>query len=386
MAFPDGWGQYHKITVDSSKVVGNVNNFVVPLVGGNFLATVYSNTQANGEDLRFSLDTSGASQLPFEVVNWSTASITSGEVYVKTDSLATASDKEIFCWYDNDSASALSVDDDYGRNAVWSDYVAVYHLNDTYNGSASEVVDSAGTWHGFSDETAPTRVAGRLGIYANNFNDNAALNLGNVSVLNEATGLYINSWFNPDTLQVVGVITRRQTDYAGFSHGLYNPSDELSLATDEGDPGDPDRLITRTDTLNLGTDSWHHSQVTWNGNASNVHYYVIDGEIESNSIQNGSGATKLGTAESTDRVVIGADWRATSNYDFYFDGFLEEIRISDSDRSTAFMKTEFNAQATTSLFSSPSDPVAYSSPAGGDTDPVGLGCLTMMGGIWGRGS
>lgn len=111
------------------------------------VSAFWSNIQSNGGDLLVT-SSDGSTQLPLEIV-WISAVSAQGEIYFKdTGSLLTSasSTKNIYyLYFGNTSATQPSVSSTYGRNNVWTEYSAVFHMNDTSNsvGNAIAITTSA---------------------------------------------------------------------------------------------------------------------------------------------------------------------------------------------------------------------------------------------------
>ena len=137
MAFPTGWGRRAAIVIDA--VNEALTDFPVHLDRDCFPAEALDSGSANkalsdGADLRFSTTTAGTTELPFEVVRWvqdATLGNRKATVHVKVPALSVGATTTIYVWYKNASATMPAVGDANGRNAVWSSYAHVLHLNDT---------------------------------------------------------------------------------------------------------------------------------------------------------------------------------------------------------------------------------------------------------------
>ena len=165
MAFPTGWNRKAPLVIQNGQVSGSGShtNFPVLLTEDNFPSEIFdadgSNPAQNGGgDLRFSSDSAGTTQLPVEVVSFVTDNDPANgtaEIWVKVASVSTSADTTIYVWYNTaGTESQPAVTDTYGRNAVWSDYQAVYHLDDDPSGSAPQLLDSTG--NGYNGTVAGT--------------------------------------------------------------------------------------------------------------------------------------------------------------------------------------------------------------------------------------
>lgn len=161
MAFPTGWNRRAAITIQSTQVsgTGTLTGFAVPLfpessngagdgIPYEALDSDGSNPAQNGGgDIRFSSDSAGTTQLPCEIVDFTTAtdpSTATAMVWVKCDPNG-SSDVTIYIWYNTSGTdSQPAVTDTYGRNNVWTgiggsdDYILATHL------SSTSPVDSSG--------------------------------------------------------------------------------------------------------------------------------------------------------------------------------------------------------------------------------------------------
>jgi hypothetical protein len=87
-------------------------------------------------------------------------------------------------------------------------------------------------------------------------------------------------------------------------------------------------------------DVWQHMVVTWDGSdtAANIHIYK-NGEEQTYSItQDGSVAQ---VSDAALPLIIGAKGDGTN----YFDGFIDEARISNNVRTSNWITTEYNNQS-----------------------------------------
>ena len=140
--FPNGWRMRATIGIKSARVGGaTLTNFPTffkwdgTQANSNLPSAMFSGNitaQSAGADVRFTTDSVGLSLMPVEVVSFSTTSPGKAEIWAKIPSISSASDTSIYAWWGNPLTSALAVSDTNGRNNVWSDYSAVYHLETVF--------------------------------------------------------------------------------------------------------------------------------------------------------------------------------------------------------------------------------------------------------------
>ena len=116
------------ITIDHTKVPGDLTDYVgliVPDASAGYSA-LYALCLEGGGDIRL-FKSDDTTELAREIVTFS-ASAETGEIHYKyAGTLSSSVDTDIHVYADG-SSSDYAVGATYGRNAVWSDYGAVYHL------------------------------------------------------------------------------------------------------------------------------------------------------------------------------------------------------------------------------------------------------------------
>ena len=175
--FPAGWKWRARLTQDYTKNSGNQSNFVSLLAWTGSLATsclpeamMKANgpyaAKSDGSDIRITTDATGLIQLPFEIVVFSTNSNTANavaEIYVKVPQVSSSVDTDIYIWWGAPDATAYRTFDTLGRNAVWTDYLMVFHFQNS-------LVDSTGNGFDATGVNSPTNVAGPIAGQSINFN------------------------------------------------------------------------------------------------------------------------------------------------------------------------------------------------------------------------
>ncbi len=126
-SFP-GWTHRIKLTVDSSKVQANLNNYPLYIDLSTFPKKFFTHVNSDGGDIRVSA-ADGITQLPREIVTIDTSNQT-GEVHFLAPTLSSDTDTNFYVYFGNSSASDYDINDEFGRNAVWKDYLAVYHFEE----------------------------------------------------------------------------------------------------------------------------------------------------------------------------------------------------------------------------------------------------------------
>jgi hypothetical protein len=341
MAFPIGWNKKAKLTIDHTKVSGsaNLSDFPVLLTEANFPAGAFLNSQNGGADLRFSSDIDGTTQLAHEVVNWDTVN-SKAEVWVKIPTVSYTADTDFYVWYDNDSATPLARTDTYGSDNVWdSNYKLVLHLNGNPNDSTSN------SYNGTNVNNTYDETYGKYGS-GSDFNGTSA-KITASNALNLPANYTLETWINPDALPSSGVFANifgkyYTTNDAGGTPGGY----EFRLYNDSGtqriDMGHYNGSLLNTE-YTLSTGVWSHLVGTWDG--TNFEVYV-------NGTSIGTGATASGNAQNTTKILNIGAFGLLNNAENgrWFNGKLDEVRISSTNRSDGWVATEYANQSSPATF------------------------------------
>ncbi|MDH5731769.1 MAG: DUF2341 domain-containing protein, partial [Gammaproteobacteria bacterium] len=343
--------QYRKlITIDSAQVTGTNSNIPILI---SITDTHLSAAQANGEDFLFT-SSDGTTKLDHEITayNDGTGALLA---WVKIPSLTDAADVDIYLYYGNSSAP-----DQQNTTDVWDgNFLGVWHLNE------SGITDETVTFGAFSDSTineydasqfyGADAASGKINN-AHELDGNDHIGTGVMSSL--ATTITMSMWFRSDDAGSIGndsiaqrLMTQHRTGAASrFTFGINNNR----LATAWNDAGTNWTQGEGTTTLSAGT--WYHGTVTYDG--TTVRLY-LNGTQEYSLVD-----TMI--APSGDLIYVGSQ---TSGR--YFDGGVDEVRISQGARSADWIATEYANQSNPSGFIT----VSESTPPAAITD-LATGTIT----------
>ena len=177
-------------SLTAPSVTGSASDLPTLVKYEDFTSTMLASLDAGGGDLRFSSDEAGTTQLACEVVTFTKA--TGDVVWVKVPSVSTSA--LIYVWGDNTGASQPAVGAGFGRNAVWSDFVAVAHLND--------LVDSTGSGNTLVNTGATQVTSGKFG---GGYSLNGSSNRLDADITINASPLTLSAWVQQDVLTADGM-------------------------------------------------------------------------------------------------------------------------------------------------------------------------------------
>ncbi len=326
-----GFAYRKNITIDSSKVLANLNDFpvLIDLYGDKDLFGV---RQSTGYDIIFT-DSSG-NKLDHEIESFE-QEIPRLVAWVKTD-LASSTDTTISMYFGNDTISNQA-----NPIGVWSNnYEGVYHLSEDPTGT---IFDSTANNNDGSSAGLMTSSDQVDGIFDGSIDfdgSNDFINVGDVGS-NFWPGVTAQAWIFHDTTgddRIIckspsGTTSEHIMSLAVVSSGS-NDRLRVRLSTDGGGGS---VALSRDSATTFTTGTWHHVAFTWDSTSERIYLY-IDGLQDSNSyFKDGDSLDDSSLPVILANVNTGAD-------DRHYDGKIDEARLSDVARSANWIGTEFNNQ------------------------------------------
>ena len=318
-----GYTHRKRITIDQTKIDADLTDFPVR-VNLNADGDIGALCRSDGYDIRFT-SSDGETLLKYERENFSVASSQAiGNFWVKVPSVSGSSDTVIYIYYGKSDAS-----DGADPENVWdSNFKMVQHLKDN---TTSQVLDSTsnnndGTKKGANE---PVEAAGQI-YKAQDFDgSDDYISLGSGASINITGALSIEAWVYIDS--VTGEPSIIDIDGLKYGFTAYTSAGDIWFYIHDG---------RNNAHASCGTGAWHHVVGTWDGtkDANGMKLY-IDGTLVAQHT-----STYDTTAVSGDTLQLGR--RLTANY---FDGKIDEVRISNVARSAAWIKASYHSEANSLL-------------------------------------
>lgn len=292
--FDAAWSYRVPIEVNPSYVSGssNLTSFPVYLDLSDLPAAFHTNVKTDGCDIRV-VESDETTETPFELVEYDSTGDT-GELHLLVDTLSYTATTTFYVYYGNSGASCYSATDTYGRNAVWANYVAVYHFNDDPSGgSMTDATGNGYTGTAIGSMTAGDLISGGVGNAwdFDGSNDGVETN-SNASAFQLATMSITTVSYVPSgsagRLWFVGTQGSAYSKWNGQAGVVYR---RTSATTG------PHLTLTTS----LADDSWHHTAYT---GTSGGHYAYLDGSDNGNDTDSRD-MTGMATA---DAVSLGGNW------------------------------------------------------------------------------
>jgi len=325
-----GWLYRKEITIDHSLVAADLSNFPV-FIHRDSDSDLVSHAQSSGNDILFTGQSGAKLSHEIESYDGSTGKL---DAWVNVPSLSGTVDTVLYMYYGN--ANCGSQED---AEKVWDDdYAMVHHLDETsgthydstYNDNDGSPVNNV-------DQSASGKIDGADGFYGIDSYVRAS-DANSLDLTAEGT---LEAWIKMDSVKTYGGIIHKG-DQANWNDEAYS----LQFWTS----GKACLFLMgsgsyRLDTVEiLSTDVWYHVVGMWNANGM---YIYVNGAMD-----NSKEGTYL-VRSTSGGVNIGAqlmEYYSSSWKNFPFDGVIDEIRISSSDRSDGWIETSYNTVANPDTF------------------------------------
>jgi hypothetical protein len=330
---------FRSLTIDHTKVPNTDQTGFPVLVSltDSSLATTSNGghvQSVSGYDIAFAADSQGATPLNYEIEDYNPAT---GQInaWVRIPTLSHTADTTIYILYGKPGVTGPQ----NSPNAVWdTSYKSVWHFA---NGLTLSTADSSANGANLTDYFGAA-VGGAIGG-AINFNlapgayATASLNgTGNSQMTAEA---WIRSGATPSGQ--VGVLqwarSGQLTDQSPFLLWRYDNSNNLSIDFDG----------SYHFTSHLAAATWYHVAATWN--SSHVLTLYING-VSQGTYQAASPPANLANANN---LYLG------TGYNGFWNGRMDEVRISNAARSADWIATEYNNQVSPAAFYSLGGETSY---------------------------
>jgi len=343
--YDPNWTYRRQITIDHTKVEDVADPSTTY---ANFPVLVYatglSNIKANGADIRFTLS-DGVTEIPREIESYSGGTLNAWVKVTLTKDASDSTDDVIYMYYGNAAATEPAPDSTYGSENVWdTNFKMVQHLQESPANDVAGHIDSTsnannGTPKNF-DGTATSTTDGAGQIDGADVFDGTDdyVNCGQGASLNiTAASITIEGWINMDADPGDG------NWYDCISKPTYNfylggtATDVTTLCAWFTIGGENKDIWGKGDIdINPGNDTY--CVVTYDG--TDVKAYV-NGQLDYTELLSGSIDDS-----ADDDLIIGAFSPPAA----YFDGIIDEVRVSNTARSAEWIKISYNNQNSPSAF------------------------------------
>ena len=307
------WQKKKQLTINYNNIDEVLSNFTI-LIELNSSNFNFNSAKTNGEDIRFT-DSSDSTELKYEIEYWNKTS-EKAIIWVKIPSISNTTTTSIYMYYNNSAAT----DNQDATNTWDANFKAVWHLQGT--------LDSTNNDKDLTASGATTYSNGKLaGSYTF---DGSNDYLGSSLVTSVTDDWTMSAWVYLSSTSVSGCFVHNgkgtytvQDGYSmGVGNGVYTTAGNNLL-------GLADQVAWKNFAYAIGPAGWHYVVVKRSGG---TWYAYVDGAQ--------SGTTFGGAPNTpTDNTWIGG--AGSNNPGAYFNGKIDEVSISNTGRSAAWVKANY---------------------------------------------
>lgn len=339
----DGWQYRNKITISNTNVDADLSYFpllveIAETGGGatNIGADISDTT--NGYDIRFT-DSDGTTLLSYERESLSVASNNlTATLWVKVPTVDHDAATDIYIYYGNAGASTdWTAENGSGdcsaitqAKCVWKEgssqnFIGVWHLKESGTGSLGDYKDStANALNSINTTNQPSAIAGKIGV-GENFNGSTYFSVGDNDLLDFSTSATIAFWYKRPAAGVQTAVCKWASSQQSYC--LQTSTDNNIYFSVSGTGSNT--VYFASDNKYTDTD-WHQIAAVYDG-VSLVVY--LDGALVPGSSH---GAIPASLYKGT--APFGNYYNAV----IYMNSTLDDLRVSSSVRSAAWIKFEYN--------------------------------------------
>ena len=339
MGWAAGWSKRIQLTIDNTKIDDTLNDFPVMIHLNDTTASgVFDELGASSKKL--AVYTSDHRPCYVEIERWDDSNRLAW-LWAKLPAVSSGTNTSFYLYYDSsheDNTSYVGTVTSTAAKNVWDDnFEAVYHMGQDPSGGASSIKDSTtnvhhGTPYGtmISNDLVDGKIGKALDFdgaddYIEIYNSGeliaqdtitvsaivkrASLGSQAIFVQNDTTGAYVTHHFRLTT--------------GGIYYDNYLPSGGGNYGSGADD-----------------TTNYYHITVTRDSNLVTLY---VNGQFTAS----GTGEPRT-SAGDIDNVLLGARYYAAAAQEPY-QGIMEEVRVSDYARSSAWVKAEYHSSFDTLL-------------------------------------
>jgi len=320
--YNSSWQYRKKLTVNATKVSADLTDYPVYVNLADLGSNFFSNVKSDGSDIVIT-SSNGTTKLSRELVSIDTTAQT-GELHFKATSLSSSTDTDFYCYYGYASASETN------DTTTWdSSFMGVWHLEESGNGTVGEFKDSTsnandGQGGGGTSSYVPTRVNSKIGKGQEFDGVDDYIKFGDLYISGNIT---VEAWIYTHAASTEQrPVAKRDT----YVLDLYSDNKMYwEVYFSGGSSIQP--------SYSYSTNVWQHWVGTYDGSSAILY-------LNGSNVASASGS---GTLNDSGYSLLFGNLEL---YSLFFDGVLDEVRISNTPRSADWISTTHNNQSSPSTF------------------------------------
>ena len=334
-AFPlAGWAKRVKLIIDQNDIDAALSNFPILVYlstssgrNGDDVSCIFDELTSDGNRKKIAVTTSDEeTECYVEIEKWDDAN-EQAWLWVKVPSVASDADTELYLYYDSthaDNDTYVGDPSDAVVHNVWdSNFKLVSHMRD--GADTSHIYDSTsndndGTKRDAAEPAITT--SGKISDAQDFDGANDYIGLAR-NFMATPTDLTMEVWFKT-AMAGAGVLVDVEGAYVMIVG--WKTVGKIAAIADGSSANYVESGV-------VNDDGWHHVVLVNDGSLSTL--YIDGGSVD-------TAAETLYDIDTLARVsAIGAIWGAPGNW---FNGLLDEVRISSTDRSAAWIKASYESE------------------------------------------
>jgi len=342
------WEKRRKVTVSNTNIDSDLTHFPLLLTLGTSVGTgstdvssIFDELTSDANRLKIALTkTDGTTELYGEIEKWDDANETA-TIWVSKSDLVLANDgtTDIYMYYDStadDNTTYIGDTNDVVAENVWdSNYVMVQHMAD--GASTSATYDSTGNDNDGTKLSANNPLKSTSGAIG----DCQAFSSDYIRVSRSVSVDWtVSAWIKTtaviptgtEAYSGAGIVYGDLSGYHADSLPLIFMNSKVSFGTGDTEGQSNFDTIQSTSTVNSG--NWTKVTCTRVKSSGTKHIWV-------NDIDEANADASTATLDAASYFYIGKNTEDT----IFFDGSIDEIRISDIARSDAWIKADYYTQS-----------------------------------------
>jgi hypothetical protein len=323
------WSYRKLISINHSQVDSDLTNF--PILVNIIDTDLRDDAQDDGDDIAFVMCYDVINQLNHEIEQYDN---TTGYLvaWVNVTNVLSTCNTSVYMYYGNSGCSSQE-----NIPGTWdSNYVMVQHLNE----SSGTLYDSTSNDNDGTNNGATFTSSAKIdGAYDFDSSEGDYISVSESSSLNITQEITISAWVKTASLEDKSKIVSKGKDKTYTLHASFDNDDQPALSIWDGGDGQ-----SVTSTYTITDNSWHYVAGTFSGSQLEI---FIDGTSNNT-------AGYIGDIDTTaDDLFIGADNNLGPKE--FFNGIIDEVRISNTNRTAGWISTSYNTMHNTSTFISVGD-------------------------------
>jgi len=341
MAWLSGYNKRIKVTADHTKVDSNLSWFPLTIFlksGDGDTTKIFDELGSN--NLKMAITKSdGTTQLYVEIEQWDTTNKV-GVLHCGRDgdTLSSSADTDYYIYYDSshaDNTDYVGVKNSTPAQSVWdSNFKAVYHMSD--GADTSHIYDSTSNNNDGTKKAAnePVQADGKIGKAQSFDGSDDYIAVSDNSSLDITDTITIEAWVKPTSSSDFGqIVAKRDGSKTICNYAMYRYFNNRKLGFYFYNSG-WNEYTTSSDELTLN--AWNYATIVHKfGDANSTKAYV-------NGVQKtGSWSGNGGLAAITNNASFSIG--GLTDQTVIFTGLIDEVRISNVARSSAWIKATYNS-------------------------------------------